>query len=94
MATIEVNVSQINCCTRECGIAFWIESDIKSMLISTKRSFYCPNGHGQSFVGESAADKIARLEREKAQILREKNAEIAILKTTQKGRPRKVAKSK
>jgi hypothetical protein len=43
-------------------------SEFRSNRLADKRSFYCPNGHVQSYVGESDADKARRLEREARQL--------------------------
>lgn len=54
-----------------CGMEFaapeyWVEKRRED-----HKAFYCPNGHGAVFSGETATQKIARLEREKA------NAELS-----------------
>ncbi len=35
------------CCN--CGVPFGLPSDFQEQLRKTKNSFYCPNGHGQSY---------------------------------------------
>ncbi len=50
------------CCV--CGIKFAITKIQHTRLNSCKNTFYCPNGHGQSYVGESDDKKIKRLHKE------------------------------
>jgi hypothetical protein len=53
-----------SCCN--CGITFGIPEDHNRVLVDTKRVFYCPNGHGQSYTGATEAEKLKKeLEREK-----------------------------
>ena len=66
----EISYDNETCIT--CGIVFWFPSDFKRRKISDKTNYYCPNGHSQHYVGESDADKVVRLEREK----REKQAAL------------------
>jgi hypothetical protein len=75
-----INIVQQTCCKEGCGIAFWIEENYHDSLLVTKRSFYCPNGHSQSYTGESDKAKIIRLQNEKAQMQREHALEIAKIK--------------
>ena len=82
---MEVKTIQETCCREGCGIAFWIECDYQKRLVSTKRNFYCPNGHSMSYMGESDQQKINRLSSEK-NALEEK---IKILSKPKRGRPRK-----
>ncbi len=55
------------CC--KCGTAFMIPSRMKSALLNSHNTFYCPNGHAQSYVGKSEAeklrDKIALMEKDR-----------------------------
>jgi hypothetical protein len=43
-----------------CGVAFAIPQDLVSVLKETHRCFYCPNGHAQQYMAESAAQKAER----------------------------------
>lgn len=85
---VEVKIIEETCCTDGCGIMFWIAEDFRNRLISTKRTFYCPNGHSMSYQGESDKQKIARLLIEKAQVIREKEIEIAAIKRKCARKPR------
>lgn len=44
-----------------CGIQIGVTEEYKNRLISTKKPFWCPNGHEQHFTGESDKDKASRL---------------------------------
>jgi hypothetical protein len=48
-----------HCCN--CGVAFAIPLDLYNILRQTKRSFYCPNGHGQSFTAQTEAERLQKL---------------------------------
>lgn len=50
------------CC--HCGVIFGLTTQLRDERIKDHRGFYCPNGHSQSFVGETEAEKNARLLRE------------------------------
>lgn len=45
------------CCA--CGVIFAVTSDQQRNFKDTKKSFYCPNGHGQSY-NESTAERLRR----------------------------------
>ncbi len=55
------------CCN--CGIPFMFSSSKKKELLSSKETFFCPNGHAQHYTGKSEAeklqDKLNQMEREK-----------------------------
>lgn len=57
------------CCA--CGTAFMIPKRMKTALLNSKNTFYCPNGHGQSYVGKTEAEKLKEkldaLQKEKEQ---------------------------
>ena len=88
---MEVKLVEETCCSQGCGIMFWIGAEYRQRLVSTKQSFYCPNGHSMSYQGESDTAKIARLTREKQWLETEKNVEIARLKKelAKKTKPKK-----
>lgn len=44
------------CCA--CGLAFMIPTRMQKALINSHDSFYCPNGHSQSYMGKSNAEKL------------------------------------
>ena len=47
----------IECCN--CGVIFAISEDLERNLRLTKKSFFCPNGHSQSYT-ESTAEKLRK----------------------------------
>lgn len=50
------------CCN--CGIEFTMPADLQAALRRSHKTFYCPNGHGQHYSGETADQKrIAQLEK-------------------------------
>ncbi len=91
---MEIEIIQETCCNDECGVNFWISKELKKRLVSSKRTFYCPNGHGMNYQGESDDAKIRRLQFEKERILREKNIEIEQIKKECKNKKHKKVKSK
>jgi len=54
-----LSMERIICCN--CGLVFAVPSKYKGTLQETHRSFYCPNGHGQSFMRESEAEGLKRV---------------------------------
>jgi len=56
----------VECCN--CGTAWAMSSQLVAALRESHKTFYCPNGHGQSFTGKSAAqvlqDKLDAKQRE------------------------------
>lgn len=59
---MDVEITQINCCN--CNVVFWLTEEHQKRLVRCKNTFYCPNGHPQSYAGKSDAQKIENLERE------------------------------
>lgn len=68
-----------HCCA--CGGAFAVPLEFQKRCISTKRTFYCPVGHGQSYKGESDKDKAQRLagqlDQERTRLQQERQARIS-----------------
>ncbi len=56
-------MEQVQCC--KCGVWFGIEAEFHKNLRRDKGTFYCTNGHGQSYC-ENEADKLRR-ERDRLQ---------------------------
>jgi|SRR5580765_29515 hypothetical protein len=50
----------ITCCNDDCGISFAVPQWWKKGKQKTHSRFFCPNGHGQSFVGETDEEKFRR----------------------------------
>lgn len=77
---MNIELIQETCCTEGCGIVFFLEEKYQQRLVSTKRTFYCPNGHSQNYIGESDKAKVIRLQNEKNQLIREHALEIEKIK--------------
>lgn len=45
-------------CCCNCGVEFAMPSELMRELRESHKSFYCPNGHGQSYVGKTDAEKL------------------------------------
>jgi hypothetical protein len=58
------------CC--RCGVKFGIPKQLQDNLRNTHNSFFCPNGHSQSYIGETDADKLRRELKRKEQELANK----------------------
>lgn len=52
---------------------FWVTDGFDDLRNEDQNSFYCPNGHSLSYKGESDAQKLAR-------VTKEKNEEIYLLR--------------
>lgn len=61
------------CCN--CGIEFCMSKEHNDMLRMTKRTFYCPSGHPQSYIGETFEQRLENLKTS----IREKNETITRL---------------
>ena len=79
---VEIDIIKETCCS--CKIPFWITEGHHKQLLNSKDTFYCPNGHGQNYQGESEYQK--RLEREKELEETKKKIEELTRKRDPKGR--------
>lgn len=61
---MDIQISQETCCN--CNVIYWITTEHQERLVRCKNTFYCPNGHPQSYKGETDRDKFERAERELA----------------------------
>jgi len=59
MENKELKFEVVECCN--CHVPFCITQEHNSDLLKSKRTFYCPNGHPQSYVGESDKKIIGKL---------------------------------
>ncbi len=57
---MEVPTQVITCYDGECGISFAVPVWWYTGKTRTHTTFYCPNGHRQSFIEESDVDKARR----------------------------------
>jgi len=64
-----MNIELIEHSCISCGISFWINKEHDVVLRKNKSSFYCPNGHQQSYMGETDKEKLKK-EQEKTKELR------------------------
>lgn len=68
------------CCA--CGVRFAIPTTLREQLRETHRTFYCPNGHGQSYSGKTKAERLAEeLEQTKRALVQAENARLALDRT-------------
>lgn len=79
--------TQIEC--YKCGIIFGVTPTLDKNWQRDKTQFYCPNGHGQSYI-KSTAEQLQELLNKKETELQEKNQEIQRLMKT----PKKIIKRK
>lgn len=63
--TFQIGVEFVveDCCN--CGVGFALTAELRERKLKDKTTFYCPNGHPQSYVGQSDAAKIRELERDR-----------------------------
>lgn len=69
-------LEQCQCC--HCGVFFGIEAGHYKCLVRDKTSFFCPNGHKQSFT-ENEADRLRRERDRLQQQVAERDDEITKL---------------
>ena len=58
----------------QCGVAFALTDSMYKERLRDRESFWCPNGHRQNFIGESAEKRLRRqrdLAREEAEAYKE-----------------------
>ncbi len=94
MVTILKNLIEEECCN--CGVLFWITSDLHRNIKDNKRTFYCPNGHGQSY-RKSRVDELEeqlKAERNENGKLRMAKIELEVENKKLKRKPRKKAEKK
>lgn len=57
---MDVSITKITC--YQCNVPFWLLEEHQEKLVKCKNTFYCPNGHAQSYIGESDREKLKRIE--------------------------------
>lgn len=78
---MDISQKTLTCCRGGCGISFAVPSWWEVKRREDHTTFYCPNGHAQSFLSESDEEKfrrerdnarqqLARVEDEKQEALR------------------------
>ena len=84
--TINLNLGVVAFVTEECcrcGVLFAMTKELRDHRLSDKGEFYCPNGHQQSYVGETDAQKAKRLE---ARLVAEKDQRQAAERRAERAR--------
>jgi len=82
---MEIDLTRITCAN--CSVPFWITESHDDRLRRDHISFYCPNGHFQSYLGKTHEQQIQ-------EITQKKNTEIWNLERQIKQLTRKPRKSK
>ncbi len=54
-----------------CGVVFALPCVLRERLLESHKSFYCPNGHAQQFVGKTKDEEIADLEDDSCELSNE-----------------------
>lgn len=88
-----VSLEPVTCYS--CGAIFGMDSDFHQNRKNDHKIFYCPNGHGQHFTGESQAEKYKRLletERTRVQWERDQREATERSLAAQKGQVTKLKK--
>lgn len=83
---MNVELVEHSCCN--CHMIFWIPVKMDERLRNDKASFYCPQGHSQSYTGESQEAKIKRLENEKASVILQRDNYFRKLNTCERAKQR------
>lgn len=84
---VEVDLSLVDCCS--CAVSFWITRRHNDALQNSKKQFFCPNGHGQSYQGESCEAKATRFRRLYEGELKTVGKLHRQIKSLEKGKPKK-----
>jgi septal ring factor EnvC (AmiA/AmiB activator) len=71
-----INLETIECC--RCGCTFAVTAPFLANLLKTKQSFYCPNGHSQSYT-ESTEERLRKELAEKERSLQWEQERVASL---------------
>lgn len=53
-----VTIERTTCC--ECGVSIYLESGHMRDLKQSRRTFYCPSGHGQHFIGRNETEELRK----------------------------------
>lgn len=84
VATFSTTLTAVSC--YRCGIGFGLPTAYYNDRVNDRADWYCPNGHGQRFVGETEAEKLTRIlknERDhKASVIADRDQALASLRAT------------
>jgi len=72
---MDVPMRVIQCC--ECFVAFAMTTELYEKRLKDHKSFYCPVGHGQHFVGKSDEEKLKEQLKQKEKLLEDKTKLLA-----------------
>ena len=88
MATLTFSTILVSQTCISCGVQFAMPEELDNRLRQTHKSFFCPNGHIQNYVGKTEAEKLReelkRKEAEIAGIVDEKYAALHQVQTLEK----------
>lgn len=79
----------------KCGVAFGVPAYFKEQRIKDRHSFYCPNGHGQHFIGKTEEQRLREqleTERQRSEWNRRKAERIERQRRALKGQVTKIKK--
>lgn len=68
---MDVPFTQEECCN--CHVPFAMTTALRVALLESRATFYCPNGHGQHFTGESDSQKLSRARLEASDLRAERD---------------------
>lgn len=63
-----------DCIDKGCGMTVGVPQAFDSERRADKRTFYCPNGHGQCYAGETPAQRANRLREDALEAWRQERA--------------------
>lgn len=85
MLNINKEHRSIECCN--CAVIFTVSVEFDNNLRESKKTFYCPNGHPQSYT-KSTSERLKKELEEKREIIESKDREIRILSAKLKENPK------
>jgi len=59
--SVIITITGIDCSV--CGMTYGLDEDFRQRRLSDGKTWWCPNGHTQHFVGETDEQKVKRLEK-------------------------------
>lgn len=62
------------CCYEHCGVRFGLDPQHEKSLRESHSRFFCPNGHGQSFVGKTEVERLRDELKEKDKLIESAHA--------------------
>ena len=71
---MEIEQTEISCC--ECKVTFWVTKKHNEELLRCHNTFWCPNGHPQSYVGKSDTQKYKEEKERNEQLTQDRDAMV------------------